>query len=157
MLQSLSLPCMVVDIERGLFCLKFGRGGNYASQGSVYNPLPVIQFGRWQVSPPPHGNRCPCLVAACRMPSAVIKGNAVFSHSNICIYTTNRSFSYRLVYTLHNSNHNSCTFCTIPYIYCLLSVPHVHFQCFCACPRLYSSGFSISGSCKAALCFSAIC
>ena len=58
---------------------------------------------------------------------------------------------------MHNYNRNYCTCCIIPCGYCLLSVPHVHFQRFCVSPRLYNSGFSISGSCKAALCFSAIC
>lgn len=61
------------------------------------------------------------------------------------------------LYIMYKYNHHYCAYCTIPCVYCLLSVRHVHFQRFCMSRRLYNSGFSISGSCKAALCFSAIC
>lgn len=61
------------------------------------------------------------------------------------------------IYIMHKYNRHYCAYCTIPCVYCLLSVHHVHFHRFCMSRRFYNSGFSISGSCKAALCFSAIC
>lgn len=64
---------------------------------------------------------------------------------------------FKNLYIMHNYNRYYCTYCITPCVHCLLSVPHVHFYHFCMSRRLYNSGFSISGSCKAALCFSAIC
>ena len=35
------------------------------------------------------------------------------------------------LYIMHKYNRHYCAYCTIPCVYCLLSVPHVHFWCFC--------------------------
>lgn len=35
------------------------------------------------------------------------------------------------LYIMHNYNRYYCTCCIIPCVYCLLSVHHVHFYCFC--------------------------
>lgn len=41
---------------------------------AIYTPLPVIPYGRYHGSPPPHGFPLPCLNAVIRKPSPVIKG-----------------------------------------------------------------------------------
>lgn len=35
------------------------------------------------------------------------------------------------LYIMHKYNRHYCAYCTIPCVYCLLSVHHVHFYCFC--------------------------
>lgn len=54
--------------------------------------------------------------------------------SNICIYTINTCFYidvFKNLYIMHKYNRHYCAYCTIPCVYCILSVPHVHFYCFC--------------------------
>ena len=78
-------PC---HVKESFFVFSGGFGGNYRWPEVYIYPLPVIQYGRWQVSSPPHGNRCPCLVAVYRRPSTVVKGiyakSIVILHKKQC-------------------------------------------------------------------------
>lgn len=127
--------------------------------GAYIHPPPGIHAGRYQGSPPPHGFPLPWLNADHQRPAAVIKEvrvGALFS-TNICIYTTNFSFLYRLTYTLYKYRL---------YKLCMLYSLHYLPEFMPFCPQFanifhillcYNSGFSISGSSSAALCLSAIC
>lgn len=35
------------------------------------------------------------------------------------------------LYIMHKYNRHYCAYCMVPCVYCLLSVHHVHFYCFC--------------------------
>lgn len=76
------------------------------------------------------------------------------------IYTTNTDLSYRSIYfSIHHAQIQSSLLCILYNSMCLLHFvrPSCTFLLLLCSYRLYNSGFSISGSCKAALCFSAIC
>lgn len=129
MLQSLSLPCGVVDVERVLFVFLETRGTDYASQRSIYNPPPghPVQTLASQPAAPwdplPLPGRC--------LSYAISNGQVEFTErifSNICIYMINTCFLYRcLQKSIHHAQIQSSLLCILYDSICLL--PFVRPSC----------------------------
>ena len=157
MLQSLSLPCGVVDVERGLFVFWKLEELTTPARGLYITPSRSSSTDAGKSARRPMGTAAlawSLFVVGLRQWSRECQWLYHF------IYTTNTDLSYRSIYfSIHYAQIQSSLLCILYDSICLL--PFVRPSCtflFLPCSyRLYNSGFSISGSCKAALCFSAIC